>query len=215
MNANMLSYYDKRAGEYEKVYSKPGRQEDLVTLEKMLQDIFAGKNLLEIACGTGYWTEKISRTASSIFATDINQSVINMAKAKKYPASVSFNVCDLFELQPGSAYENLFAGFIWSHIKLQELDTFIHKVNSLVKPGGKVVFTDNNYVQGSCTAISEMYDVGNTFQLRKLADGSIHKVLKNFPSEDMIRNLLHGTAQQIHFLRLEYYWILAYQVPEN
>ena len=51
--------------------------------------------------------------------------------------------------------------------------------------------------------------------MRKLAEGSIHKVLKNFPSEDMIRNLLNGKAQQIHFSRLEYYWILAYKVPEN
>ena len=215
MNENMVAYYKERAVEYEKIYSKPERQKDIARLENMLREIFAGKNLLEIACGTGYWTEKISRTASSIFATDINQSVIDIAKTKEYQADVSFNVYDLIELQPASAYENLFAGFIWSHIKLQELDAFIRKVNSLVKPGGKLVFTDNNYVEGSSTAISEKDDFGNTFQLRKLADGSMHKVLKNFPSEDMIRNLLNGKAQQIHFSRLEYYWILAYQVPEN
>ena len=40
---------------------------------------------------------------------------------------------DMFTLKPDKKFENLFGGFIWSHIKLQELDDFILKTNNLVK----------------------------------------------------------------------------------
>ena len=38
------------------------------------------QNLIEVACGTGYWTNHISKTATSIYATDINESVVKIAK---------------------------------------------------------------------------------------------------------------------------------------
>ncbi len=66
MNSDMVSYYKDRANEYEKIYSKPERQNDLLLAGQILQDIFHDKEVFEIACGTGYWTEKISKTAHSI-----------------------------------------------------------------------------------------------------------------------------------------------------
>jgi ubiquinone/menaquinone biosynthesis C-methylase UbiE len=84
MNSDLVSYYKDRAKEYEKLYSKPERQEDLKNSATILQEIFADKQVIEIACGTGYWTEKIAATATSIFATDINESVIDIAKKKDF-----------------------------------------------------------------------------------------------------------------------------------
>ena len=42
---------------------------------------------------------------------------------------------------------------------------------------------DNRYVEGSSTPVTERDADGNGYQLRKLADGSTHRVLKNFPTE--------------------------------
>ncbi|HEX8547388.1 MAG TPA: class I SAM-dependent methyltransferase [Cytophagaceae bacterium] len=89
MNSDLISYYKNRASEYEKIYSKPERQEELLMIEKELEDIFQDKEVLEVACGTGYWTQKIASSASSIIATDINEAVIDVAKSKDYaPATV-------------------------------------------------------------------------------------------------------------------------------
>jgi ubiquinone/menaquinone biosynthesis C-methylase UbiE len=60
MNTDIVSYYKGRSKEYERIYSKPERQEDLKSATTILQEIFAGKQVLEIACETGYWTEKIA-----------------------------------------------------------------------------------------------------------------------------------------------------------
>ena len=85
MNKDLVAYYKERAKEYEQIYSKPERQEDLKKIAEILQDFFTAKNLIERACGTGYWTERISETARSIIATDINDSVLEIAKSKSYP----------------------------------------------------------------------------------------------------------------------------------
>ena len=123
MNTDIVSYYKDRALEYEKIYSKPERQEDLKIATGILHEIFAGKQVLEIACGTGYWTEKIAEKASSVLATDINETVIDVAKKKGLSAEhVSFEIADIYNFPAHDKFESLFGGFIWSHVLLQDLD---------------------------------------------------------------------------------------------
>ena len=83
MNQDLVSYYSDRAKEYEKVYFNPDEQDDLREAETIFLNLFSQKTVLEIACGTGYWTERIAQTASPIYATDINQSVIEIAKYRQ------------------------------------------------------------------------------------------------------------------------------------
>jgi len=212
MNSDIVSYYKDRAKEYEKIYSKPERQNDLLLAGQILLDIFADKDVFEIACGTGYWTQKISVTAKTILATDINNTVIEIAKSKNYsPAKVDFQTADIFDLTNTNKNESLFGGFIWSHIKLQDLNNFIDTVNNLVQSGGTIVFLDNNYVEGSNLPITDKDNSGNTYQTRTLENGSAHKVLKNFPTETFLQQLLTDRATDINFINLQYYWILTYK----
>lgn len=212
MNTDMVSYYKDRAKEYEKIYTKAERQKDLLIAEKKLQDILRDKEVFEIACGTGYWTKIISKTADSILAIDINDAVIDVAKSKDYfSTKIKFQVADIFNLAETTKHESLFGGFIWSHIKLQELDHFIDIINLQVNRGGTVVFMDNNFVKGSNLPLTETDNFGNTFQTRQLENGTMHKVLKNFPTKNFIKGLLTGKAKNIEFINLEYYWILKYE----
>lgn len=213
MNSDIVSYYKDRANEYEKIYSKTERQSDLLLAGKILQNIFRGKEVFEIACGTGYWTNIISKTAHSILATDINETVLDIAKSKDYfSAKVEFQKAGIFNLPKMRKHESLFGGFIWSHIRLQELNHFIDIINGLVQPGGTIVFIDNNFVEGSNLPLTGADDFSNTYQIRQLENGTTHRVLKNFPTEDFIRRLIIGKADELEFINLDYYWILKYQV---
>ena len=51
----MPRYYAQRAAEYERVFDKPHRQADIATLKAWLRDQFAGRRVLEVATGTGFW----------------------------------------------------------------------------------------------------------------------------------------------------------------
>ena len=212
MNTDLIRYYKERAREYEQVYQKPERQEELQQLMKLLQDVFKDKTVFEVACGTGYWTERIAETAHYILATDVNEAVLEIAQAKNYPnGNVNYKQADLFALKQQAKYESLFAGFIWSHIKLQELPKFLSILNNCVVPGGTVVLVDNRFVEGSSLAIAHQDDEGNTYQTRTLGNGSLHQVLKNFPTDNQFRELLHGIATDINPVPLTHYWVLTYK----
>ena len=212
MNTDLIAYYKDRAKEYENIYLKPERQDEIKTSTTLLQSIFADKSVFEIACGTGFWTQKIAETATTVFATDINKSVIEVAEQKLYSKkNVTFDLADIFDLAIKTKYESLFGGFIWSHIKLQDLDKFLDAINNSILPGSTVVFMDNNFVEGSNHPITNTDLDGNTFQTRKLADGTTHLVLKNFPSEYFLQNKLADIATDIKFINLKYYWVLTYK----
>lgn len=211
MNTDLISYYKERAKEYEKIYSKPERQDDLKTITTILQDSFSGKDIFEICCGTGYWTERIAKTAASVYATDINESVLEIAANKYYiNQNVKLGIADIYNYQPPKCFEGVFGGFIWSHIQVQDLTGFLKIINQFALPGGQVVFVDNNYVEGSNLPITYTDEYGNTFQTRKLQNGTDHLVRKNFPTEEFIREKLKGFAGEISFINLKYYWVLIF-----
>ena len=81
-STDLIRYYAERAPEYEKIYHKPERQSDLALLHEIVRRAFTGQHVLEIACGTGYWTETLGRCADSVTATDINEEVLEIARAK-------------------------------------------------------------------------------------------------------------------------------------
>ena len=171
---------------------------------------------MEIACGTGYWTEKIAKTAASIFATDINESVIEIAWKKKYTkAKINFGTIDFYKFPSHVMHESLFAGFIWSHVKLGDLDKFLDIINTVVSPGGTVVLMDNIYVEGNSYPVTYEDEEGNTFQARKLEDGTDHLVLKNFPHQDFLLSKLKSRATDVQYIGLDYYWILSYKTAAN
>ena len=81
-----------------------------------------------------------------------------------------------------------------------------------------MVFLDNLFVAGSSTPLAYRDADGNTYQRRRLGDGSEHTVLKNFPSEAELRDDVAAFGQNIRFTALQYYWLLSYEKrpgPDN
>ncbi len=79
MVAAMLDYYERRAAEYDRVYDKPERQGDLAVLRTMVAEAFAGRRVLEVAAGTGWWTTAIAERASSVHGIDLAAAPLEIA----------------------------------------------------------------------------------------------------------------------------------------
>ena len=208
----LARYYAQRAPEYERIYKKPERQTDLRTLNEFVTQTFAGRRVLEIACGTGWWTEVLSTTARSVVATDINDEVLAIARSKKFgDASVSFQRCDAFQLnQVVGDFDAALAVFWWSHLTKPALEKFLRGLHERLKPGSIVTFIDNLYVPGSSTPISRRDEEGNTYQQRRLDDGSTTEVLKNFPTDEQIASTLQTFADGLTIKRSKYFWAAYY-----
>jgi SAM-dependent methyltransferase len=213
---NLEAYYTRRANEYEDIYKRPERQNNLRSLESILRSLFRDRHVLEIACGTGYWTQYIAKSASTIVATDISKEVLNLAKSKNYQScSVTFQETDAYSLEKvGDNFNAGFCGFWWSHIPLTRRTQFLEIFHSKLYFGARVVMIDNNYVAGNSTPISRRDEEGNTYQIRKLKDGARYEVLKNFLGEDELRNSFEKVGEDIRITNLTYYWLLQYNLKK-
>ena len=212
---SMVSYYADRAREYERVYQKPERQADLQKLRHYVQREFAGTEVFEVACGTGYWTEILARSAESVFATDINEEVLAVARSKPIDNKrVTFRREDAYALSSAPRrFTGGFSGFWWSHIPRARIREFLQGFHQVLSFGARTTFIDNTYVEGSSTLLSRTDHHGDTYQLRRLDDGSTHEVLKNFPTEPELVSAVEGLATDVRVEFLRYYWILSY-VPQ-
>jgi demethylmenaquinone methyltransferase/2-methoxy-6-polyprenyl-1,4-benzoquinol methylase len=209
---HLEQYYSKRAGEYEQVYEKPERQRELEWLRRRVPEVFRGRTVLEVACGTGYWTQFIAPAARRVYAGDINESVLEIAREKPIPpGKATFFKADAVSLDnvpPGC--NAAFAGFWWSHVKKSDLVTFLANLAARLEPGALVGILDNSWAPGSSTPVSRTDAEGNTYQMRKLANGEQFEVLKNFPTPDELAAAVRPFAREAHLEALNFYWLLVF-----
>ncbi|MCU0967399.1 MAG: class I SAM-dependent methyltransferase [Rubrivivax sp.] len=207
----MQDYYAARAAEYDEVYSKPERQADLRRIERWLPGVLAGRSVLEVACGTGYWTQFFAPCCTRVVAVDCAPETIRIARPRVPPQKVEFIVGDAYSLpaQPELLGAG-FAGFWWSHVPRARVAEFLRGFHAALEPGAPVVLLDNRFVPGSSTPISGQDAAGNTYQTRRLSDGTTHRVLKNFPSEQELRALVTPFATGLRYHEWEFFWALEY-----
>jgi SAM-dependent methyltransferase len=207
----MRDYYAARATEYDKVYAKPERQADLRQIEQWLPTVLAGHSVLEIACGTGYWTQFFAPRCTRIVAVDSALETIQIAKSRVPPEKVELVVGDAYSLPPQPRPLSAgFAGFWWSHIPRTRVGEFLRDFHAALELGAPVVLLDNRFVPGSSTPITEQDAEGNTYQTRLLSDGTSHRVLKNFPSKQELLAAVSPFATEVRYHEWEYFWALEY-----
>ena len=207
----MQRYYADRAPEYDSIYAKPERQADLRAIEAWLAATLRGCTVLEIACGTGHWTQFIAPIAAGVVALDAAPETIRIAESRVPPGKVEFVVGDAYALPEfDRGFTGGFAGFWLSHVPRTRVRAFLRGFHARLASEAKVALLDNRFVEGSSTPISERDDDGNTYQTRSLRDGSTHRVLKNFPSEGELRAATEGLCRGLVYRTWQHYWAVEY-----
>jgi SAM-dependent methyltransferase len=209
---HLEKYYGKRASEYEQVYDKPERQAELDWLRGRIPDLFRDRTVLEVACGTGYWTQYIAPAARRVYAGDINEAVLEIARDKPIArGKATFFKADAVTLDgvpPGC--NAAFAGFWWSHVKKSGIKQFVANLAQRLEPGSVVAILDNQFAEWSSTPLSRRDAEGNTYQMRRLANGEEFEVLKNFPTPEELADAVRPVAREAHLEALTYYWLMVF-----
>ncbi|ONI75922.1 hypothetical protein BWI15_06110 [Kribbella sp. ALI-6-A] len=203
----MTEYYRRRAREYDAVYAKPERQDDLRRLRSAVAELVREQTVLEVAAGTGYWTAVMAGTARSVLATDLAEETLAVARERDYAGEVSFRTADVARLDElGASFDVVFAGFFWSHVPRAEASEFVRRLG---RCGRRVVLVDNLYVEGSSSPVTSVGPDGDTYQTRRLADGSAYEILKNFPGPGTVEADLRALGSEIRFEEFGYYWLAS------
>jgi demethylmenaquinone methyltransferase/2-methoxy-6-polyprenyl-1,4-benzoquinol methylase len=182
-------------------------------LQAWLPGVLAGRRVLEVAAGTGWWTVHGARDAAFWLATDLNPETLAVARAKpQMPCKVRFATADAYtlaELGP-QRFDAAFVGFWWSHVPRARLAAWLDVLFARLETGAPVVFIDNRYVEGSSTPIAEVDAADDHWQHRRLEDGSLHRVLKNHPTPTEVEAVLGSRVSGCEWVEpLAYYWAVV------
>jgi demethylmenaquinone methyltransferase/2-methoxy-6-polyprenyl-1,4-benzoquinol methylase len=204
----MLDYYRARAPLMQYQGLSPETERVLATYADYFGDRLAARSVLEVACGTGFWTQMLARQARSVVATDAAPEMLALARSRQYELSnVELILDDAYRL--GKVRDGFDGGFHFqwiSHVPRARLQEFFSRFHGRLSTESVVVFGDNKD-QGT-QADSD----GNLYQERTLPDGSRHRVIKNWLTRDELRTLLQPWTDALHFQEFERDWFVCYKL---
>lgn len=213
----LKTYYKQRASEYDDIYKLRRRQADLARLRRWVTRHVKGKSVLEIAAGTGYWTQVCSRSARLVVATDYNADTLAVAAARRLGSNVSLVTADAFRLP---AFETRFevgiAMLWWSHLRQREQRKFIVHFLSRLEPGAKLLLVDEIYRKNSAkNPISRHDRFGDRYEIRVGRDNSLYEIVKNYPADDDLRHSLSEYCDRVRITRLTHFWAVSARIKVN
>jgi len=185
------AYYRARAGEYDEWFLRQGRYDrgpghaaqwwaEVEEVRAALERFHPAGRVLELACGTGWWTEQLPRWADRITAVDASAEVLGLNRVRVGDAKVERVQADLFAWTPEeAAYDVVFFSFWLSHVPPERFDAFWAMVGRALKPGGRAFFVDSLRTEQS-TAKDHVLPEDDVVLERKLNDGRTFHIYKVF-----------------------------------
>ena len=146
--AEMQLYYARRADVYDASmgYDNLDVVRSLQPVIDALCDELRGRTVLEIACGPGFWTQRVTEAARFIVASDYNESTLARARDKPIDGNrVTFVRADAYDLSSISqTFTGAFAVDWLAHVPASHLHIFLDGLHRKLEPGARVAFCDQN-----------------------------------------------------------------------
>lgn len=135
----------RRARRVDEVAARPDLQRELALLVGRVQGLLAGRAVLEVACGAGWWTRHLALAAQGVLALDDDADLLRAAAAagKFPPGRVRFTACELGGLERVSgAWDAGFSAFLPSALPEDDAAAVLAGLHRRLGPGARVVLID-------------------------------------------------------------------------
>lgn len=185
-----IEYYQARAEEYDEWWYRKGRYDRGEDINKKwfaegqqvrdaLLQIPPVEHILELAPGTGIWTQELLNIGEKITAVDASSEMLAINQAKLQSDKVTYIEADLFEWETSQQFDMVYFSFWLSHVPPEKLDSFLSKVSKLLKPNGYFFMLDSRRIHESTAVNHTIPDTGTTLE-RILNDGQKFNIVKIF-----------------------------------
>jgi SAM-dependent methyltransferase len=201
--AEQRAFYRARAPEYDDWWQRRGRydhgegelrewQGQVARVEKALASFDPRGDVLELAGGTGWWTERLARTADHLTVVDASPETLAINRQRVGRSDVEYVVADIFDWRPERRYEVVFFSFWLSHVPRARFGEFWSLVRSCLGPDGRVFLIDNRSdpTPGSTALDPHVVEYLPDLHLRRLSDGSQYRVVKVMYEPDELAALV-------------------------
>lgn len=169
-----IEYYRARAQEYDRSIS--GALPVFEPAIHMLTQLGKFNQVLELACGTGFWTKYLLQISEYVTAADAAPEMLKIAREYAGDEHITYQQLDLFQWQPTEIFDLVFFANWLSHVPPESLDNFLNKVRASLKVGGCIALVDQHAPSEADSAIAKE----NIYAVRPLEDGREFTIVKAF-----------------------------------
>ena len=110
---------------------------------KMLSDhLRRGMTVLELGCGTGYFTSELARSGADIVAIDVSPELLKIARVNCSAPNVRYEIQNANTLSyPDAMFDSVVGSSVLHHLEIEEALREIYRV---LKSAGAIYFTEPN-----------------------------------------------------------------------
>lgn len=212
----LSDYYNKKAQEYEEVYQRqdPIRLHEQQLITKYIIDHFNDRIVLELACGSGYWTKYLLEVAKQIVAIDQSEEMLEIAKARYgNNRNTTFIQGDAYNPPTNTPpFTACMSNFLFSHIPKKNIPEFLKTVHARLAKNSFVMFVDSNYQEGQGGVLVKKTGQEDTWKRRKLNNGEEYDVLKNYFSEEELGDIFGEFTKNLEITYMKNFWVVGYNL---
>jgi demethylmenaquinone methyltransferase/2-methoxy-6-polyprenyl-1,4-benzoquinol methylase len=211
-------FYAARAPEYDEWWQRSGRYDrgdddrrewhaQVDEVEAALTAFGATGDVLELAGGTGWWTERLARTADRLTVVDASPETLALNRERVDRADVEYVVADLFEWRPTHQYDAVFFSFWLSHVPRERFGAFWQLVRACLAPGGRVFLIDNRDGPQPAPNVKDpvVVEYRPDLHIRRLGDGSEWRVVKVMYDIDELQGLIAAEGWDVELDRTPWF----------
>ncbi len=204
-----LAYYRARASEYDQWFLRQGRydhgpafrrqwDDQVAEVRHALLDCGPVDSALELACGTGIWTQWLLGLATRVHAIDAAPEMLAISREKLPAGRITWEQADLFAWQPQQEYDLVFCGFWLSHVPPDRLASFLATVARALRPGGRLFLVDSRREPraGAADHLLREPDSDSILDERTLNDGRRFTIVKVFHEPETLGTSLAAQGLQ-------------------
>ncbi len=212
----LKEYYSKRAKEYDDIYHRSDqvRLKEQKFVAKYISKAFKGRFVLELACGTGFWTKYLVKSAKKILATDYSINMLELASSRlSKNSNIIFLQADAYDL-PNSIpkFNGAMANFWFSHIPKSKIKKFLENLHSRLSKKSVVLFADGVYIEELGGELIIKDQQKDTYKRRILKSGEQFDILKNYYSQKELEEIFSKYAKKLDVVYLTNFWIVKYYI---
>lgn len=223
---HQIAYYRARATEYDEWFYREGRydrgpevNQRWFTEAQMVADALdafqPSGSVLELACGTGIWTERLLRHADDITAVDASPEMLTLNQQRLRSDKVSYIEADLFAWEPSRQFDVVFFSFWLSHVPPERFEDFWALVRRALRPDGRFFLVDSHCEPTSTALDHSPPDWNAITSIRRLNDGREFEIYKVFYDPPILQRRLERLGWNAVVSQTPEYFIYAHGSPAS
>jgi cyclopropane fatty-acyl-phospholipid synthase-like methyltransferase len=172
---SQIAYYRRRAREYDVTSYGEDLEAARARITHVLDLLEPRGRVLEIACGTGMWTQELADRTDLLVGVDTAAEALVLARERLPVGDTHLLVADVFEWEPSVRFDAVFMAFWLSHVPRSRWDEFFERLGEWVLPGGRILIVDEHV---GAQSAERFVSTGSDIAIRTLLDGSEHRLVK-------------------------------------